>query len=258
MEPVGLGTYQLKGDVCYNTILTALRLGYRLFDTAILYKNQKDVGRAINDSGIDRSEIFITSKVHFKYIESGTVVEAIKVILDELDLNYVDLLLLHKPDAAHNVLNWNDMIQIQKLGGARRIGTSNFLISDLDQIINATGITPFVNQIEFNPLCQRIGLVEYCKKQSIHVQAYRSFALGKCIQHAAIIEVAKRLGLTPAQIVLLWTRLKGVYVIPMSKEIAEIQENIKIKDLSHISPNELEELDRLNENYYTMPKYADP
>ena len=256
MDSIGLGTYQMKGDECYSSILKALQHGYRLFDTAILYKNQKDVGRAIKDSGIPRSEIFITSKVHFKYIETATVPEAMKVILNELQVDYVDLLLLHKPDATHNVTNWKDMIRLQSEGKTKYIGTSNFLIQDISQIVDATHVYPYVNQIEFNPLCQRKDLVNFCKNNSIIVQAFRSFGLGKCITNDTVRNVSIKLQLSPAQVILLWTWRQGVHVIPMSCKEEEMKENIHIRSLNHHMP-ELEELDGLNENYYTMPRYAD-
>ena len=256
MDSIGLGTYQLKGTECYSTILKALQHGYRLFDTAILYKNHIHVGKEIKDSGIDRSKIFITSKVHFKYIETATVPQAITLILKELQVDYVDLLLLHKPDIVNNVTNWKDMIEIRNQKKAKQIGTSNFLIKDICQIVDATGIYPYVNQIEFNPLCQRTDLVAFCMKNSIRVQAFRSFGLGKCIENDTVRKVGDKLQLTPAQVVLLWTWRKGIHVIPMSCKEEEMKENIYIRDLDHTMP-ELEELDNLNENYYTMPRYAD-
>jgi len=94
MHSIGFGTYQLKKDDCYNSVLNALKIGYRLIDTATLYKNHNEVGRAIKDSGINRNDIFITSKVHFKYIESDTVLDSIDIILKELQLDYIDMLLL--------------------------------------------------------------------------------------------------------------------------------------------------------------------
>ena len=256
MDSIGLGTYMLKGNECYNSILKALAHGYRLFDTAILYKNQKDVGRAIKDSGIERNQIFITSKVHFTYIESATVPQAITVILNELQVDYVDLLLLHKPDPTHNAANWKDMITIRSQGKARHIGTSNFLMKDICEIVEATGVYPYVNQIEFNPLCQRTELVAYCKNNSILVQAFRSFGMGKCIENDIVRSVSVKLQLSPAQVILLWTWRKGIHVIPMSCKEEEMKENIHIRSLNHDMP-ELEELDGLNENYYTMPRYAD-
>ena len=256
MDSIGLGTYQLKGNECYSSILKALQHGYRLFDTAILYKNHKYVGRAIKDSGIERSKIFLTSKVHFRYIENATVLEAIDVILKELQVDYVDLLLLHKPDPVNNVVNWKDMIEIRKQGKARNIGTSNFLMKDIAQIVESTGIYPYLNQIEFNPLCQRTELVNYCRKNSILVQAFRSFGQGKCIENDIVRSVSVKLQLTPAQVILLWTCRKGIHVIPMSCKEEEMKENIHIRSLNHNMP-ELEELDGLNENYYTMPRYAD-
>ena len=256
MDSIGLGTYQLKGNECYNTILKAIEHGYRLFDTAILYNNRKHVGKAIRDSGIKRSEIFITSKVHFRYIETATVLDSIDVILNELQVDYIDLLLLHKPDTFNNIINWKDMIKIKEMNKTKYIGTSNFLIQDISQIVHATHVYPYVNQIEFNPLCQRKELVNFCRKNSILVQAFRSFGLGKCINNDTICSISKKLQLTPAQVILLWTWRKGVHVIPMCNKEEELKENIHIRSLNHNIP-ELDELDNLNEDYYTMPRYAD-
>jgi len=255
MHSIGFGTYQLKKDDCYNSVLNALKIGYRLIDTATLYKNHNEVGRAIKDSGIDRNDIYITSKVHFKYIESDTVLDSIDIILKELQLDYVDMLLLHKPFPTKNKKNWDDMIKIKNSGKAKNIGISNFCISDIIEILDSE-IIPYVNQIEFSPLCQRTNLVKFCFKNNIKVQAYRSFGLNRCLENEIINKVAITMGITPAQVILLWTLKKGIIIIPSTKCKIQMNENIAVINMD-TNNNELDKLDSINEDYYTMPKYAD-
>lgn len=251
----GLGTYKLTGESCYDIVSKALKAGNRLIDTALLYKNHGEIGKAIKDSGIDRKEIFVTSKVHFRYIEKGTVEKSIDKILTELNLEYIDLLLLHCPNKTNNTKNWNDMIEIQKSGKARFVGVSNFLISDLEQI-SSIGVMPYVNQIEYNPLCTRKDLVDYCRDKGIKIQAYRSFSLGEVFINGIIKGVAEENHITPAQVVLYWTIKKGLHVIPMADTIDQYLENRYVLELLDREVKGIEKLDELNIDRYTMAKYA--
>jgi diketogulonate reductase-like aldo/keto reductase len=250
----GLGTYKLTGDNCYEIVYGALKSGIRLIDTALLYKNHGEIGKAIKDSGIDRSEIFVTSKVHFRYIEKGTIGKSIEKILTELNLEYVDLLLLHSPNKTNNIKNWNDMIEIQKSGKCRFIGVSNFLISDLEQI-SSIGVSPYVNQIEYNPLCTRKELCDYCRFMRIKIQAYRSFSLGEVFTHDVIKSIADENHITIAQLVLYWSIKQGVHVIPMADNKTQYLENYEVLKILDMEVKGIEKMDKLNNDRYTMPKY---
>jgi diketogulonate reductase-like aldo/keto reductase len=149
------------------------------------------------------------------------------------------------------------MIKIQEIKKSKHIGVSNFKVDDICQIIEATKIIPYVNQIEFSPLCQRMKLVKYCFENNIKVQAYRSFGLGKCLENEVVKNVAVALKIKPAQVILLWTNRRGIHVIPMSKCEMQMRENIAILEMETVDTEKLNELNEINDDYFTMERYKD-
>jgi diketogulonate reductase-like aldo/keto reductase len=170
-QTIGIGTYKLQDNICTNIIKEGLNYGYKLIDTAQLYKNHKQVADGIKMSNISRSDIFITSKIHNKYIKSIKIAESIDKILKELDTQYLDLLLLHNPVKNYD-LAYVELIRCQTHFDIKHIGVSNFNIEHLECINNLTQIKPYLNQIELNVLNKQINLVNYHNAHNIITQSH--------------------------------------------------------------------------------------
>jgi diketogulonate reductase-like aldo/keto reductase len=264
LDILGFGTYKLTGDICYESVLHALKTGYKTIDTATLYKNHVEVGRAIKDSGIPRNEIFITSKIHKKYIRKCKIADAISDILIELNVEYVDMLLLHEPykhiDAAvadeRNRFIWKQMEEIHASGKARYIGISNYNLREMKNIIDTCTIKPYVNQIEISPFVTRSALVNYCREVGVIIQAYRSLINGTKMENAIFMEIGEKHKISVAQLLLYWAIKKGYRVIPCSPNIDHITENYKTVDI--IDTNiDISPMENMNENLFTLPQHAD-
>lgn len=237
---IGYGTYRLKNP--YTNILYALRLGYRSIDTASLYQNEVEVGKAIKDSGIPREEIFLTTKVKLADLLKGEegIRSVVKLSLERLN-TYIDLLLLHVP--TNNLReNWQTLISLQS-SQVRRIGVSNFDIKHLEQL---SGEVPYANQIELSPFLPRKELVSYCQKLGIKIIAHSSLTKGRKLNDQRLIVLSQNKGTTPAQLLLSWAVSQGFAVIPMSSNKDHIKENL-------IIPLDLQ-METFDEEYATHPK----
>ena len=170
---LGFGTFKIKdGQDVEHAVATALELGYRHIDTAMLYHNEEGIGRAIAASGIDRSEVFVTTKVWNSDQGYESTLAAIDGSLGRLGMAYVDLYLVHWPKPEHTIGTWRAMEELQASGRARAIGVSNFLTHHLDQLLEQATVVPSINQIEFHPHLQSPDLVEYCTARGIVVEAW--------------------------------------------------------------------------------------
>lgn len=261
MESIGLGTYLLQDDMCYSIVLQALKMGYRLIDTATLYGNHAEIKRAINDSGIDRSEIFITSKIHKKYIKNGKIEEGFNNILEELGIEYIDLLLLHEPYKLKNadlknINNWKIMENIYKSGKAKNIGVSNYRINEIKNIVENCEIIPYINQIEISPFCQRKELIKYCRKNNIKIEAYRSLCNGEKNNDEHLLVLAKKYDISVPKLLLYWAKVNGYHIIPKADNIEQLCENLTIKYLE-LKDFDLTDFDILNIEYFTMKQHSD-
>ena len=224
----GLGTYQMtKREVVKNSILTAIKLGYRHFDTAEIYGNQAFVGEALEESGVPRNELFITTKIwmnHYKDVRS-----ALKEDLKRLRTDYVDLLLLHQP-LCNYVDAFKELIKLNKEGLVKAIGVSNFENEHIHKLIEKTGVIPEVNQIEIHPFCQRKDQVDYCKRNGILIEDWYPLAnaKSKLLDNEVIKEIAKKYDKTPGQIILRWHFEIGHVAFPRATSEAHLKENIEI------------------------------
>lgn len=229
---LGLGTYLMRGDDAERVVGEALDLGYRHLDTAAVYQNEAEVGRAIVSSGVPRDEIFVTTKLATGDQERPS--EAFDASLQRLGLNEVDLYLVHwpLPEVGNAVETWRSLIEIGESGRARSIGVSNFEIEHLTQLIDETGIVPAVNQIEVHPYHQRRELIAYCAEQGIAVEAWGPLAQGKSdlLQRAEVTEPAAAHGKTAAQIVLRWHAQEGRILLPKTSSADRLRENAAIFD----------------------------
>ncbi|MCS2151013.1 2,5-didehydrogluconate reductase DkgB [Scandinavium manionii] len=231
----GLGTFRLKDDVVIASVKTALELGYRAVDTAQIYDNEAAVGQAIAESGVSRSELFITTKVWTENLSKDALIPSLKESLRKLRTDYVDLTLIHWPspqDAVSVEEFIQALLEAKKSGLTREIGISNFTIPLMEKAIAAVGAENIAtNQIELSPYLQNRNVVEWAKKQGIHITSYMTLAYGKALKDEVIQGIADKHGATPAQVILAWAMGEGYAVIPSSTKRENLASNLLAQDL---------------------------
>jgi len=249
---LGLGVYQTpSGVTTLRAVRYALKIGYRHIDTAWLYGNEGDVGRAVRESGIQREEVFITTKVWNSDQGYASTLTACERSLRRLELSYVDLYLIHWPVQGKSKDTWNAMIQILRDGKARAIGVSNYQIFDLQEILQNFDVVPSVNQVEFHPFLYQEELLQFCKNNNIQLEAYSPLTRGEKLNHPAIVGLAKKFGKTSAQILIRWNLQHDVVVIPKSIHENRIKENSEVFDFQ-LEEKDMKLLDSLNEDLHTV------
>jgi len=239
---LGLGTWQAKEGEAYEAVRTALDLGYRHIDTARAYGNEEEVGRAVADSGIDRSEIFVTTKLPSE--EVGDAPRIIDESLAKLGLDHVDLWLVHWPpnnEARPDV--WADVVAAQQAGKARAIGVSNYSPAQIDELTDATGVTPSINQIPWSPADYDADLVAAHRDRDVVLEGYSPFKRTD-LDDAVLAEVAAAHGVTPTQVVLRWHLDTGVVVIPKSVNRERLAANLDVTGFS-LSADEIAKVSAL-------------
>lgn len=250
MPLLGLGVYKLPDDVQAEAAVTsAISAGYRMIDTASVYKNEESVGRAIAKCGVPRKDLFITSKIWNNAQRLGDVQGAFSRSLDRLKVSYVDLYLIHWPVPGCYLSTWKELESILDSGRALSIGVSNFDIRHLEELRKISGIIPAVNQIECHPLCYPTELIEYCKAFGIQVQAYAPLARGAYFDNDVMCVLGTKYARTPAQIGLRWAIQKGISVIPKSINPERIRSNGNIFDFN-IEDEDMAIIDTLNEDLH--------
>lgn len=251
MPLLGLGVYKLPDDVQAEAAVTsAISAGYRMIDTASVYKNEESVGRAIAKCGVPRKDLFITSKIWNNAQRLGDVQGAFSRSLDRLKVSYVDLYLIHWPVPGCYLSTWKELEFILESGRALSIGVSNFDIRHLEELRKISGVIPAVNQIECHPLCYPAELIEYCKAFGIQVQAYAPLARGAYFDNDVMCVLGTKYARTPAQIGLRWAIQKGISVIPKSINPERIRSNGNIFDFN-IEDEDMAIIDTLNEDLHT-------
>ena len=249
---IGLGVYQSPpGETTRRAVRYALKIGYRHIDSAQLYGNETDVGRAVRESGIRREEIFITTKVWNSYQGYDSTLQACEGSLRRLGLSYVDLYLIHWPVQGLSDDTWRAMIKLWRQGKAHAIGVSNYSISQLRDLLQNSDIVPAVNQIEFHPFLYQQELLQYCKINRIQLEAYSPLTRAKRLNHQNIIDVAKKYEKTPAQVLIRWILQHDIIVIPKSIHEERIHENSQVFSF-RLEPEDMKLLDSLNENLSTL------
>jgi diketogulonate reductase-like aldo/keto reductase len=239
MPMLGLGVYDMHGNEAVQAIRAALGLGYRLIDTASMYRNEEAVGKAIRTSGISRKEIFVTSKVANGDQGYDLTLRAFDESLSRLGTDYLDLYLIHWPVRGKRKDTWKALEKIYADGRARSIGVANYLIPFLEELETYAGIIPAVNQVEFSPFLFLEDLLTKCRQQKIQLQAYSPLSRGKMLHDPKLQEIATKYHKTPAQIILRWDIELGVSAIPKSSTGHRLKENLDIFDFS-LSGGELE------------------
>jgi 2,5-diketo-D-gluconate reductase A len=226
MPLLGFGTWQIKGDDGVRATTTALETGYRHLDTALVYGNEGEVGRALADSGLPRDDVFVTTKCPPERAGSG--LDALRESLDRLQTDHVDLWLIHWPgDGSANSELWAEFVEARGAGLAREIGVSNFDGALLDEVTEATGVTPAVNQIEWSPLLYDADTVADHRRRGIVLEGYSALR-GGTLEHPAIKGIADRLGRTTAQVIIRWHLQHGIVVIPKSTHPERIRSNADV------------------------------
>ncbi|QHX36757.1 aldo/keto reductase [Spiroplasma sp. BIUS-1] len=227
---VGLGTYKLTDESeTLNSIKAALENGYRHIDTATIYNNHKVVARALKESNVKREEVFITSKIWNTHHAYDLAKQAIDEILEELELDYIDLLLIHWP-TEKRLECWKALEEAVEQGKVKSIGVSNFQAHHLKELLEVCKIKPVINQFELHPALQNLEVVNECKQNDIVVESWGTMIRGKCFEIDQIQQLAKKYNKSAAQICLRWAFQLDYVIIPKSSKPSRVVENIQIED----------------------------
>ncbi len=250
---LGLGVFQVPdGDSTANSVRWALECGYRHIDTAAVYGNEAGVGRGIRESGIDRSEIFLTTKVWNDDMRANNVRGAFEKSLSLLKTDYVDLYLIHWPVAGKFIDSYKVLEGLYAEGRVKAIGVSNFQKHHLDDLLSATKIIPAVNQIERHPWLTQEPLISYCRNLGIEIEAWSPLGGtgGTLLQEETLKEISAKYGKTPAQIIIRWDLQEKVIVMPKSTHKDRIRQNSDVYDFE-LSAEDISRLDNMNINKRT-------
>ena len=256
MPWLGFGVWRMKDGLEVETaIRQALESGYRSIDTATIYGNERGVGKAIRESGIPREEIFLTTKVWNDDQRRRRTRAAFEESLERLGTDYLDLYLIHWPVKDCYQETWRVMEEIYRSGRARTIGVSNFLASQLEELLRVSQTVPSVNQVEFHPLLGQPELRSLCRGYQIQLEAWSPLMEGQIVAEKAVQKLAEKYGRTPAQIVLRWDLQHSVVTIPKSTRPDRIAENTRIFDFE-LSPEDMDVMDALDEGRRVGPDPA--
>ncbi|NVM45745.1 MAG: aldo/keto reductase [Candidatus Lokiarchaeota archaeon] len=254
MPLFGLGTWEIsEGDTIINVVRWAISNGYRHIDTARIYGNENGVGKglkiSLEEQGINREDIFITTKLWIDSFKHEKALKAFDRSLNNLGLDYVDLYLLHWPEPTYRQEAWKALESIFKEGKARSIGVSNYYENHLDELLNGADIIPAVNQVELTPYLYLKELKEYCDNKGIMLEAYSPLTRGKKLKDPKLMDIANKYGKSSAQILIRWGLQHKIIEIPKSSNENHIIENSKIFDFT-ISEDDMANLDKFDEGLY--------
>lgn len=244
---IGLGTVYLRGEPGVDAITSAIRNGYRLIDSAIRYDNEGAVGEAVRQSGIPREQLFLTSKLRAQYFDYDDALEMIRESLYRANLDYWDLFLLHWPNPKQDkyVEAWRALIQAKENGWIRSIGVSNFMPEHLDRLIEETGETPVINQIELHPYFSQVEQRQDDKERGIITEAWSPLSRARTVTHdETIAELARQKGKTVSQVILRWHVQLGVIPLPRSSSELHQKENLDVFNFE-LTEDEMETLNAL-------------
>lgn len=248
MPGFGLGVYKVEeGYEVENAVTSALQIGYRMIDTAAVYQNEVGVGNAVRQSGIDRSDLFITTKVWNDDQGYDETLRAFETSLNKLKMDYVDLYLIHWPVKGKYRDTWKALERLYDEKVVRAIGVSNFHVHHLENLMVVANIKPMVNQIEYHPHLTQPEVKPFCERENIQLEAWSPLKRGQLLNEPTIVQLAEKYGKTPAQIILRWDIQTNVITIPKSVKPERIQENANIFNFA-LSRDEVDRLTALNIN----------
>ena len=246
---LGFGVFQIPPDDTERAVSVALEAGYRHIDTAEMYGNEQGVGDAVRASGLDRADVYVTSKLNNGFHEPDVARRAFDGTLAELGFDYVDLFLIHWPLPTlydgDFVSTWKTLEELQRDGRARSIGVSNFQVAHLERLAATSDVVPAVNQVELHPYFQNAEVDAYGRAHGIETEAWAPIAQGKVLGDPALTEIAGRLGKSVAQVVLRWHIQRGNIVFPKSVTPARIKENLELFDFQ-LEPGDVQTIDALD------------
>ncbi len=248
---LGLGTWQLKGKDAEESISHALDLGYRHIDTADAYKNHQTIGKALQDYGIDRSELHLTSKLWITDFKKQDALDAGHRVLDELQTNYLDLYLMHWPNKQVPVRETLEAMQeLKDEGVIKAIGVSNFTVHHLQDALE-TGVEITNNQVEFHPSLNQKELKDFCDEKGIVITGYSPLGRGEDLRLTMVKEVAKKHERSEAQVLINWLIQQGIVAIPKASSLEHVADNWKSLEWE-LSTDDLEKLSQLNSDNRTV------
>ncbi|TFG26725.1 MAG: aldo/keto reductase [Promethearchaeota archaeon] len=251
MPILGLGTWELKGKDAFNSVKWALEAGYRHIDTAKLYANEQQVGKAIKESEVPREEIFITTKVWDSDQGFNSTIKAMDKSLKKLDTSYVDLYLIHWPRKKKRKETWRALEKIYKDDKALAIGVANYWIHHIQEILDSFEIVPALNQFELSPFLYRKELIEFCQSKDIAVEAYSPLTHGKKLEHSLLTKIAEKYNKSTAQILIRWGLQHNFIEIPRSSQKSHIIENSNIFDFE-LDKEDMNHLNNLDEKFQLL------
>ncbi|KAA0965042.1 aldo/keto reductase [Sporosarcina sp. ANT_H38] len=257
MPWLGLGVFKVEeGQELINAVKTAITHGYRSVDTAAIYGNEVGVGQgvreAIEETGIAREDLFITSKVWNSELGYASTIAAYEESLTKLGLDYLDLYLIHWPVAGKYKEAWRALETLYKEGRVKAIGVSNFQIHHLEELMKDTEIKPMVNQVEYHPRLTQKELQVFCQQQDIQLEAWSPLMQGQLLDNTDLQEIADKYGKSVAQVILRWDLQNGVITIPKSTKEHRIAENASVFDFE-LTANDMKRIDSLNQNHRVGP-----
>ncbi|AEP88227.1 YvgN [Bacillus spizizenii TU-B-10] len=249
----GLGVFKVEnGSEATESVKAAIKNGYRSIDTAAIYKNEEGVGIGIKESGVAREELFITSKVWNEDQGYETTLAAFEKSLERLQLDYLDLYLIHWPGKDKYKDTWRALEKLYKDGKIRAIGVSNFQVHHLEELLKDAEIKPMVNQVEFHPRLTQKELRDYCKEQSIQLEAWSPLMQGQLLDNEVLTQIAEKHNKSVAQVILRWDLQHEVVTIPKSIKEHRIIENADIFDFE-LSQEDMDKIDALNKDERVGP-----
>lgn len=253
---IGLGTWNLRGDLCVDSVCRALELGYRHIDTATAYDNHRQVGIGIRNSGASREDIFITSKVWYDSLHYNDLVSACNRALGELGVDYVDLYLIHWPNK--DVPMEESFRALERLvedGAVRDIGVSNFTIAHISEALRVSRLPICVNQVEYHVYLNQEALRSECERHGIRLTAYAPLARGAILDNPVLIEIAARHGRSTAQVALRWLLQKGIVVIPKASSAEHLKANLAVCGFE-LSTADMRQIDGIGvERRFIKPRF---
>jgi len=250
---IGLGVFQSPaGGVTKQAILDSFQAGYRHIDTARIYGNEVDVGKAVAESRLPREDIFITTKLWNADQGYESTLDACEISLGKMGLDYADLYLMHWPVEGRRLESWTAMEELLDKGRCRSIGVSNFMVHHLEELLEKANVIPAINQIEMSPYnyLQRKETIDLCHPTGIVIEAYSPLTKGKKLNDPRLVELAAKYGKTTAQLLIRWALEKQYVVLPKSVNKDRIIENVNVFDFT-ISERDMDTLDTFNEDLAT-------
>jgi len=257
MPLFGIGVWRMEpGRETREAVTLALELGYIHIDTASMYKNEEDVGAAVQESNLPRENLFITAKVHTSEVGYDATLEAFERSLQKLKLSYIDLYLIHKPVEGFRQNTWKALEKLKNDGICRSIGVSNFSPRHLDEILEICEFIPAVNQIEMNPFLAQKTISDYCRSKNIHITGFCPLARTEKSKDPAIVDLANECGKTWAQVMIRWSLQKQITTIPKSVNPQRIRENSDVFDFE-LNEKQMQRLNDLDQGFRLRPDPMD-